>query len=172
MIAKKRDVRVKIIIARTQSGKYENMIDLLKEKLLNVCENASVEIWDGTRSAVSPADLKKAGADLFIDFNLSGFEQDTLTGGIAYNLLNSKQVHFLLDDGLFNEPCLAKQLSIAMFFYCVGHEYYRHLSDAYPDIPYLKEMDGWNNENTDAAVDKNAGILCSIILDVARICRL
>ena len=165
------------MIVQTSSGKLEKIVTLLKEKLhkenlQTLHGDVVVEIWDNTRTEITLADVKKSEADLFVNFNLSGFEKGTLTGGISYNLLNCKQIHILLDDKLPNERYLSKQLSIAMFFYCVGSEYYQSLADRYPDIPYLKEINGWNSDNTDTGIAQNAGILCDIVWEVAKICHI
>lgn len=79
---------------------------------------------------------------MIITFDLTGFEQTTLMGGISYNLVNSKFVNFLLHENLKNEKCLSKQLSLSMFFYCAGEEYAAYLREHYPDIPYLKTLQG------------------------------
>lgn len=86
--------------------------------------------------------LSKETFDLIITFDLAGFEQTTLMGGISYNLVNSKFVNFLLHENLKNEKCLSKQLSLSMFFYCAGEEYAAYLREHYPDIPYLKTLQG------------------------------
>ena len=86
--------------------------------------------------------LSKESFDLIITFDLAGFEQTTLMGGISYNLVNSKFVNFLLHENLKNEKCLSKQLSLSMFFYCAGEEYAAYLREHYPDIPYLKALQG------------------------------
>mgnify|MGYP001031772367 CR=1 FL=1 len=163
---------MKVIIAQTLTGRDKKLIYLLKEKLEAVCKDTAVEIWEGAGQGMALADLKRKEPDLFINFNLSGFEQETLTGGIAYNLSNCKQIHFLLSEKLPNEHFLEKQMSIAMFFYCVGTAYCQYLSSGYPEIPYLKEIEGWEDTNAEDVLDKNAGILCNIVTETAKICRL
>lgn len=95
--------------------------------------------------------LSKESFDLIITFDLAGFEQTTLMGGISYNLVNSKFVNFLLHENLKNEKCLSKQLSLSMFFYCAGEEYAAYLREHYPDIPYLKTLQG-SEETVEAAM--------------------
>ena len=65
--------------------------------------------------------LSKDPFDLIITFGLVGFEQTTLMGGISYNLVNSKFVNFLLHENLQNET---------------------YLREHYPDIPYLRSLQG------------------------------
>lgn len=86
--------------------------------------------------------LSKESFDLIITFDLAGFEQTTLMGGISYNLVNSKFVNFLLHENLQNEKYLSKQLSLSMFFYCADRKYETYLREHYPDIPYLKTLQG------------------------------
>ena len=95
--------------------------------------------------------LSQESFDLIITFDLAGFEQTTLMGGISYNLVNSKFVNFLLHENLKNEKCLSKQLSLSMFFYCAGEEYAAYLREHYPDIPYLKTLQG-SEETVEAAM--------------------
>lgn len=95
--------------------------------------------------------LSKESFDLIITFDLAGFEQTTLMGGISYNLVNSKFVNFLLHENLQNEKYLSKQLSLSMFFYCTDREYETYLRENYPDIPYLKTLQG-SEETVEAAM--------------------
>ena len=57
--------------------------------------------------------IQFSGADLVVTVNLYGFEFTTLTGGISYNLWNTKFVHFLLDENLPDEKYLAHQIGRA-----------------------------------------------------------
>lgn len=159
---------MKIVIAHSFLGIRKRTVELLKEKLQQRYQDADILVWSAEKPAARE-DIRKTEADLFVDFNLWGFEQGTLAGSIAYNLLDCKQIHILLDDTLPNEKQLEKQLSIAMFFYCVDAQYCQCLSERYPEIPYLKEVKGW--KRTEAADDAahNAGLLCSIVEEVLRI---
>lgn len=85
-------------------------------------------------------EIKSLQPDLLITVDLPGFEQCTLTDNVAYNLLTCKQLHLLLHRELPNEPYLDRPLNIAMFFYCVGDDYYGYLRNQYPDLPYLKKL--------------------------------
>lgn len=89
-------------------------------------------------------------ADLLICFNLAGFERSTLMGGLSFNLLKCKQIHFILDEKLTNEKMLEKQLSISMFFYAAGAEYSKYLSENYPHIPYLQQLKNWETDRYSA----------------------
>lgn len=175
---------MKILIVQTSSRQIQYTTNLLKKKLekdhqnsfqdisLNRSPNIAVEIWDSTKPQITCADIKRSKADLFINFNLNGFEQSTLTDGIAYNLLDCKQLHILLKSRLPEERYLAKQLSISMFFYCVDPEYCEYLQDKYPDIPYLKTIEGWKKEGEENSASKNADILFSIVREIAKFCRM
>lgn len=116
-------------------------------------------------------DLKGNPTDLIVTFNLAGFDISTLTDGLSYNLVDSKFIHFLLHENLPNEKYLSKQLSISMFFYCVGNEYCDYLLKTYPEIPWLKELTGWNAEETQNT-ESNVACIVSAIEEVIRECRL
>ena len=88
---------MKILIVQTASAKIQKIARRLKEKLQDCDKNITVELWEESRRQIACADIRQAQADLFITFNLAGFEQCTLTGGVAFNLLDCKQIHFLLD---------------------------------------------------------------------------
>lgn len=160
-----------ILIAHAFSGIRKRTVELLQEKLQQQYQEASVSIWDAEKPATRE-DIRKAEADLFVDFNLLGFEQGTLAGSIAYNLLDCKQVHILLDDALPNEKQLEKQLSIALFFYCVDAQYCHYLLERYPELPYLKEAEGWKRTDGEDDAAHNAGLLCGIVEEVLRICHM
>ena len=148
---------MKILIVQPDRGQMQKIISLLKEKIekcsqefidndpQSKSQGITVEIWDNTKLSVTCADIKKSEADLFINFNLAGFEQSTLTDGIAYNLLNCKQIHILLKDHLPHEKYLAKQLSISMFFYCAG--FICHCPGGYAVMPDASAMNGKRGES-------------------------
>lgn len=98
--------------------------------------------------------LSKESFDLIITFDLAGFEQTTLMGGISYNLVNSKFVNFLLHENLQNEKYLSKQLSLSMFFYCADRKYETYLREHYPDIPYLRSLQGSEEAAMRSAVEE------------------
>ncbi len=159
---------MKILIAHSFLGTRKRTVELLKEKLQQQYRDADILVWSAEKPAARE-DIRKAEADLFVDFNLWGFEQGTLAGSIAYNLLDCKQIHILLDDTLPNEKQLEKQLSIAMFFYCVDAQYCQYLSERYSEIPYLKEVKGWKRTEAADDAEHNAALLCGIVEDVLRI---
>ena len=163
---------MKILIVQTASAKIQKIARRLKEKLQDCDKNITVELWEESRRQIACADIRQAQADLFITFNLAGFEPCTLTGGVAFNLLDCKQIHFLLDAKLENEKYLARLLSISMFFYCADEAFYHLLMEKYPDLPYLKEMDGWEREGGEEGLEKNAETLCRAVREVAALCHL
>ena len=167
-----RSKTVKILIIHAPQGNLKEILSQTEKKLESVYETVNFEVWNRTGMQFTRADIAKTEADMLLTFDLAGFEQSTLMGGLAYNLVNCKQIHILLHDNLPNESCLSKQLSIAMFFYCSGVGTLERLQAAYPDIPYLKELGDWKRENTAAAVNENAEILCDAIREVAEICHI
>lgn len=157
---------MKLLFVQPSSKQIQKIVSLVKEKL----ENITVEVWEATKRPVTCAEIRNAKADLLVNFNLSGFEQRTLTDGISYNLLDCKQIHILLKAGLPNEKYLAKQLSISMFFYCASFDYCSYLRDRYADIPYLRVIEGWKEEEDRA--EENAEILYGVIREVVKNCRM
>ena len=139
---------MKLLIVQKRTQSLEAILHKAKEKLQLLYKNVEFIIWNDPKM------------------------QSTLTGGLAYNLLDCKQIHLLTRENLRDENCLSRQLSIAMFFYCAGAEYFRRLQAEYPDIPYLKQLNGWSLENTPTAINGNADILYNVILEVAGICHI
>ena len=116
--------------------------------------------------------IQFSGADLVVTVNLYGFEFTTLTGGISYNLWNTKFVHFLLDENLPDEKYLAHPLSISMFFFCKATGYQKYLQKRYPLIPYLEAITGWREDAGEKAVKENAACLASLVWKAAEKCGL
>lgn len=87
-------------------------------------------------------DIRKENPDLLVTLDLAGFDRTTFTDGVAYNLLDCKQVHLILHENLDNEKYLAKPLSIAMFFGVAGETYGKELLNKYPEMPWLKMLLG------------------------------
>lgn len=108
-------------------------------------------------------DIRKENPDLLVTLDLAGFDRTTFTDGVAYNLLDCKQVHLILQEDLENEKYLAKPLSIAMFFGTVGEAYGEELVSKYPEIPWLRVID---NKHTEAKgnYDRAIGQLIEIVL--------
>lgn len=157
---------------------YLRSKEINEEMILSVAEyikrihRTSVEILACKDSLeLAALDLKKNPAEVVVTFNLAGFDISTLTDGLSYNLVDSKFIHFLLHENLPNEKYLSKQLSISMFFYCVGKEYCDYLWKTYPEIPWLKELTGWNAEETQNT-ESNVACIVSAIEEVIRECRL
>ena len=116
--------------------------------------------------------IQFSGADLVVTVNLYGFEFTTLTGGISYNLWNTKFVHFLLDENLPDEKYLAHPLSISMFFFCKGTGYQKYLQKRYPLSPYLEAITGWREDAGEKAVKENAACLAALVWKAAEKCGL
>lgn len=159
---------MKIIIL---AGETENK-ELLRElkRILSVNPQNTVEQY--TLRSDNLQRIQNGCADLVITINLSGFEFTTLTGGISYNLWNTKFVHFLIKRNLQNEQVLEKPLSISMFFYCLGKEYKEYLQKNYPNIPYLEEITGWDKGTDRKAAKSNAEKMAAAIYETAQKCNL
>lgn len=149
----------------------ENLVYMVAEHL-NRIYSRKIEIYACKDCReFSILNLKQSSPELIITFNLAGFDSGTLTDGLSYNLVDSKFVHFLLHENLPNEKYLSKQLSISMFFYCVGSEYRDYLLKTYPEMPWLKELEGWNIEETQN-VESNVACIVDAIEEVMGECRL
>lgn len=114
--------------------------------------------------------LEDYHANLIVTFHLAGFEQQTLTGNISYNLMDCKFLHLLLHENLPLEPFLKNPLSLSMFFYCVGEDYQKYLKLTYPHLPYLKALIGWDNKDSLQASSNNAQLLKNAIQEVIQEC--
>lgn len=113
-------------------------------------------------------EIRSQDPELLITVDLPGFEQCTLTDNVAYNLLKCKQFHLLLHENLPNELYLAKPLNISMFFYCVTEDCRERLTRRYPDLPYLKVLEGWKVEDGQPAQEHNARVLYAAYEEVLR----
>lgn len=157
----------KILIIYKENHKLKNLIADLQSKLQNEMSDALVEVF-GEMGTTCNQKLKEA--DLLITFNLAGFEQCTLTDSVTYNLLDCKQIHFILNRNLPNEKYLGKPLSMAMFFYCAKDEYRKYLLEKYPDIPYLKAINVEDIEQNNTV--ENTDALWETVCEVIKICKL
>ncbi len=115
--------------------------------------------------------IKEKNPELLLTVNLAGFDRVTLTDNIAYNLLDCKQLHVIIDDNLKNEKELEKLLSIAMFFACSSAEQCGQLKERYPHIPWMKCMEDWSLAE-DLCTDKNVEEIVKMLECVIKECRL
>lgn len=164
-----KDVRcenLKIVIREARGSENRTLVRRLCEVIKSSLNRVSLEICEDGQGE-NPKSLRDA--DFLITFDLNGFEQSTLAGGISYNLLNCKQIHFLLNRNLSNESYLSKQLSLSMFFFCSDNAYYHYLLDTYPDIPYLEPI--LSQEKADAG-DIDADALWLSACKVLKMCKL
>lgn len=157
------------LILLTSKTENKELVQELK-KLLSANPQNIVE--QETLSSNNLKRIQYAGADLVITIDLSGFEFTTLTGGVSYNLWNTKFVHFLIKCNLQNEPVLEKPLSISMFFYCWGKEYKEYLRKKYPELPYLEEITGWEEGADRKSIKSNAKKMIFAIYQIAKCCDL
>lgn len=148
----------------------EGFISSVAEKIEQIYGKIEIHACKDIRE-LAMLDFKQNPSELIITFNLAGFDISTLTDGLSYNLVDSKFIHFLLHENLPNEKYLAKQLSISMFFYCVGSEYRDYLLKTYPEMPWLKELAGWNAEEGQNT-ESNVECIVAAIEEVMRECRL
>lgn len=159
---------MKMLLLSTQKAD-KVLLEELKQLLLSDHKN-SVEHY--TPKPDNWQKIQHLNPDMVITIDLSGFEFTTLTGGISYNLWNTKFVHFLLEPNLDNEECLYRPLSISMFFYCRGEAYKEYVQKRYTDLPFLDEISGWANESSKKAAKENALKMAAIINKTTKKCGL
>lgn len=155
-----------ILIVEIEKNQELALSNELCSRIENSIRNVNIEIY---QKSEKNACENFSDIDLLITFDLAGFERSTLAGGISYNLLNCKQIHFLLNRNLSNESYLSKQLSLSMFFFCSGNDYYHYLIDTYPDIPYLEPI--MSQKKADVGVISVDALWLSIC-KVLEICKL
>lgn len=147
-----------------------NMAESLARELGKLfAEDIRFEGMEVSRDLIG--DIKKKAPELLITIDLAGFERTTLTDAVAYNLLDCKQMHVIRQEAPKNEKYLAKPLSIAMFFYCIGKERETYLTKRYPNIPWLKELCGWRMDEV-LTGKSNVELVGKAIREVIRECRL
>lgn len=142
----------------------------LIQELKQLLSNSWNSVEDYTLNLDNLQKIQSASPDFVITINLAGFEFTTLTGGISYNLWNTKFVHFILEKHLKNEVFLNKPFSISMFFYCKGQVYTEYLREKYPMLPYLEEIAGWEEGFDKNVLKDNAGKMAAVIERTAKKC--
>ncbi len=162
---------MKIVIVAGQGTAFEKHRGIFQKKL-EQCPGGDI-VWL-FRKKEQPGNfmtgLQELAPDLLVTVDLLGFEQRTLTDNLSYNIMDCKQVHLLLGKPAAGESCLRRQLSIAMFFYCVGDAYYRYLKEQYPHLPYLKQIQGWQMGEDERAAEKNSETVSAILREVIAEC--
>lgn len=144
-------------------------VELVKE--LNELLAGKISVASLPLSRDINGSIKAAGADLLVTLNLAGFDRVTLTDHIAYNLLDCKQVHIIQQREPETEDYLKKPLSIAMFLGIADAELYKHLQCINTGIPWMKYMEGWQ-ENMPVYNRNNAGEIAKIIEAVLQECKM
>ena len=80
-------------------------------------EVSIVDVSDAINRAYLSDTLKAMEIDLLVTYNLAGFELCTLTDGLAYNLVDCRQLHIIEKSGIPGEKYLNKEKSINMFLW-------------------------------------------------------
>lgn len=98
----------------------EELGTVLISQLKELTEKGTAEvIWVDTTKTNRPyiaENLRKQDdIDLLVTYNLAGFELSTLTDGLAYNLVDCRQFHFIKNEICSKNEVLNKQRSINMF---------------------------------------------------------
>lgn len=164
---------MKVVIVAKEQSIFEKYSELFKEEIEQSLECQVTYLFQNGRGRGKMIGaIQNASPDILLTVDLEGFEQCTLTDNISYNLLNCKQIHLLLHEGLENEKYLSRQLSIAMFFFCAGDAYFSYLESTYSQLPYLKEIAGWKPAMDKDSAKADAKALCSVLKEVRKECRL
>ena len=99
--------------------RLEDMGEGLRRQLESLKKSGETDTrFIDTRSLVRNTlinQIKKIEPDILVTYNMAGFEFSTLTDGIAYNLIDCRQIHFLINDSIPNLHMLKKNLSLNMF---------------------------------------------------------
>lgn len=169
----RREVTMKVLFIQKSANEYfpgqrQFMEGLSQEKNVEI----SCLTWPSPKQGDLISEIKSRCPDLLITTDLAGFEQCTLAANISYNLLDCKQIHLLLHENLPNEPYLKGQLSIAMFFYCVGGVYCDYLTHKYPHLPWLKKLSDWQDGIDQQAQESNKEALDVVFREVLQKCGL
>lgn len=112
---------VVLFFERCSEADREELGSALRGQLEELAENrkAMVEFADTSddlKRVYLTENLKKMEIDLLVTYNLAGFELSTLTDGLAYNLVDCRQLHLISREDLISEKYLEKDKSINMFF--------------------------------------------------------
>lgn len=92
--------------------------------------------------------------DLLISLDLMGFERITETGNYSYNLQTFKMCHILFGDKEEYSTILKSDLSIAMFFCCIGSVAEENrIREKYPQLPWLFGVPDTSVQSLGRAVD-------------------
>ena len=116
-----KNVRDDLIYAYDFADKerLEDMGEGLRRQLESLKKSGETDMrFIDTRSTVRNTlinQIKTIEPDILVTYNTAGFEFSTLTDGIAYNLIDCRQIHFLVNDSIPNLHMLEKNLSLNMF---------------------------------------------------------
>jgi len=116
-----KNVRDDLIYAYDFADKerLEDMGEGLRRQLESLKNSVETDMrFIDTRSTVRNTlinQIKTIEPDILVTYNMAGFEFSTLTDGIAYNLIDCRQIHFLINDSIPNLHMLENNLSLNMF---------------------------------------------------------
>ena len=104
--------------------RLEEMGTEFKNRLASIKSNCDVQVLFADTShdkrTTVITQIKEAGPDILVTYNLAGYEFSTLTDGIAYNLIDCRQIHFICKERISENIYLNRNLSINMFFENIG----------------------------------------------------
>lgn len=158
---------MKIAIVDYEKHDLSNLRKIIEDNFLEEfgIDRPEIELF-GNNTSDRPylfQKLKAYGPDIMITFNLAGFEIETLTDSVSFNLLDCIQLHWVGKKDTQNEKYLNKVLSIVMFFATNDGDLAEYLKQTYDKIPMLSSYEESDTDNavTRALIDviKETGII-------------
>ena len=114
-----------------------------KDTLDCIGDNSDIVMLDTSKDKrpYLSRDIRNEHPDILVSYDLAGFELTTLTDGLAYNLIDCRQIHLIKSDKLSNEKRLNEVMSINMFFFTKDRVIEDYLKENYPKIPFIDSIE-------------------------------
>ena len=148
-------------IAIVSNNYISENIDSLRQALVKKYANLDIRLFKCDSNEDIYISLSAYAPNILVTENLAGFHMETLSGSIAYNLLHSRQLHFLFDEASFsniNARILERPLSLSMRFICITEHIKNSLLSINPDVPYFDVL-----TDSSPSVYEISEVLCSVI---------
>lgn len=130
---------MKIVVVCNKNGFLERHIDDL-DKAYPDEEIEMITLGAEDKNTPLNPILKDISPDLLITEDLIRFDEATLTDGIAYNLIDCRQIHLIMNENISNISFMLKQLSLNMHFFCKNKMLCDRMFKMNQDIPFIEEI--------------------------------
>ena len=120
---------------------YENIEKLRADLSASVPDKLEIRLLTCQDNENIFSALTEFAPSILITENLAGFNLGTLSGGLAYNLINAIQLHIISNENKISESDymqLSKPLSLLMHFCCSANDSKSKLEAINQDIPYIE----------------------------------